>query len=198
MKMHNEGQNVRRINVRRITGLETLAGKSGATRDFPKFMNEVEASPEGSTVLLDWSDIEVATASYFTGTYIRLLRMTMTGDMDRYLILAGLNDTCLDELKLALELTGLVGLMTDCGKKEFIKNVRAFGKLEPAYVEALEAVQRTNGISASELYQQSARGKDRIGKTAWVNRLTNLHRLRLVRKQKSGRQFIFKPVNEGG
>jgi len=184
------------ISVKEITGLETLAGKSGAARDFPKFMAAVEASPDASTVLLDWSGIEVATASYFGGTYVRLLRMTMTGDLDRYLILTGLNETCLDELKLALELPGLVALLADCGKNATIKGIQTFGKLERAYIEAFVEVHRSKGISASELHQKHVRGHNGIGKTAWINRLSNLHRLRLVRKQKTGRQFVFTPVNE--
>lgn len=187
-----------RLSVREITGLEMLAGKSGAVRDFPKFLAAVEASPEGSTVLLDWSGVEVATASYFSGTYLRLLRMTMTGDLDRYLVLAGYNETCADELKLALELAGLVALKADCRKSGTIENVQPFGKLETAYLETFAAVQGTKGTSASELHRQNARRHSRIGKTAWINRLTYLHRLRLVRRQKTGRQFIFRPVEEEG
>lgn len=187
---------MKRINIKEITGLETLAGKSGAARDFPKFVAAVEASPLESTVLLDWSGIEVVTASYFGGTFVRLLRMTMTGDLDRYLILTGLNETCLDELKLALELPGLVALLADCGKKPTIRSIQAFGKLETAYVEAFAEVGRSKGISASELHRRHVRSQSGIGKTAWVNRLTNLHRLRLVRKQKRGRQFVFRPVSE--
>src|SRR5258708_2941626 len=89
-----------RINVRQITGLGTLIGKIGGTRDFPKFMEAVSASPEGSTVVFDWSGIEIATASYFGATVLPLLRMSITGGMDRYFMHVGLNQNCFDELKL--------------------------------------------------------------------------------------------------
>jgi len=187
---------MQRIKVREITGLDTLAGKSGGARDFPKFMAAVEDSPEGCTVLLDWSGVEIATASYFGATFVPLLRLTMTGDLDRYLVLTGLNQTCLDELKLALEVPGLVALLGDCSKNGTIKSVLLFGKLESVYIEAFAEVQRAKGVSASELHTRQDRSRNRIGKTGWINRLSSLHRLRLVRKQKIGRRFVFRSVNE--
>lgn len=187
---------MQRIKVRELTGLDTLAGKSGGARDFPKFVAAVEDSPEGCTVLLDWSGVEIATASYFGATFMPLLRMTMVGGLDRYLVLTGLNRTCLDELKLALEVPGLVALLGDCGKNGTVNSVQLFGKLEPVYVEAFAEVQKSKGVSASELHDRQIRSHSRIGVTGWINRLSNLHRLRLVRKQRIGRRFVYKPLNE--
>jgi hypothetical protein len=187
---------MKRIKVREITGSDTLAGKCGGSRDFLKLMAAVEDSPEGSTVILDWTGVEVATASYFGATFVRLLRMTMAGDMDRYLVLTGLNRTCLDELKLALELQGLVALLGDRGKNGAIESLQFFGTMEPAYVQTFAEVQKARGVSASELHKRQVPTHNPIGKTGWINRLSNLHRLRLVRKQKVGREFVFKPVNK--
>ncbi len=187
---------MKKIKVREITGLDTLAGKSGGLRDFPKFMAAVEDAPEGSTVILDWRGVEIATSSYLGATFVHLLKMTMAGDLDRYLVLTGLNRTCLDELKLALELPGLVALLGSVGKNGTIESLQIFGKLEPPYVQTFAEVQKANGVSASELHERPARTQIAIGKTGWINRLSNLHRLRLVRKQKIGREFVFKAVNK--
>lgn len=187
---------MKRIKVRDITGLNTLAGRSSGSRDFPKLLAAVEDSPEGSTVIVDWTGVEIATASYFGATFVRLLRMTMTGDVDRYVILRGLNPTCLDELKLALELPRLVALLGDVNDDGSIRSVRLVGSLESSYVEAFGEVQRLKAVSASELHKRQDRMRGPIGKTGWINRLSNLHKLRLVRKERVGREFLFKTVSE--
>jgi hypothetical protein len=184
------------INVRKITGSDTLAGKTGGLRDFPKFATAVDQTPEGSTVVLDWSGVEIATASYFGSTLVPMLRMAMAGDLDRYFVVAGLNRTCLDELKLVLEVQGLATLLGQVGKGGKAQGLQVLGKLDPAYAETLAAVQDAKSVSASNLYDGHSRvGGQRIGKTGWINRLSKLHHLRLVKKQKVGREFVFEAVS---
>jgi hypothetical protein len=183
------------IRVRDITGSNTLAGKSGGLRDFPKFVAAIEAVREASTVFLDWSDVELATASYFGATLVPLLRMTIAGDLDRYLIVGGLNQTCLDELKLVLEHLGLVVLLGDLSRKSAVRSVSVLGKLDTSYAEAFAAVQKAHGASAAELHARQGRTGTRIGRTGWIKRLTNLHRLRLVKKQRSGREYVFQSIS---
>jgi len=183
-----------RIKVREITGREILAGKSDGLRDFPKFMTAVEEMSAGDTVILDWTGIEIATASYFGATLISLLRMAIAGDLDRYFVVAGLNSTCLDELKLVLDLQSLVTLAGEW-RDGTLQGLTVLGKLDDAYSEALDAVQQVDAVSAAELHKSHQRSSP-IGKTGWINRLTNLHRLRLVRKQRIGREYVFQAVNK--
>jgi hypothetical protein len=178
-----------RISVRAVTEREILAGKSDGMRDFPKILDAVEQTLPGETVVLDWDGIEIATASYFGATLIALLRMAMAAELDRYFIVTNLNKTCLDELKLVLEFQGLVVLMGDW-KGGQVRRVRVLGTLESPYAATLEAVQKLVCASATELHK----GKDGgaiIGKTGWINRLSNLHRLRLIRKERVGREYKF-------
>jgi hypothetical protein len=186
-----------RINVRQITGLETLIGKIGGTRDFPKFMEAVAAAPEGSTLIFDWAAIEIATASYFGSTVLPLLRMSTTGDMDRYFLHVGLNENCLDELKLVVEYQNLVVLVGDAGRGDSIRNIRAVGKLELIYSETLAAIRASETASASTLHKGHPSNGTKIGKTGWANRLAYLFRLRLVKKQRVGRELMFQPIHGG-
>ncbi|SRR5258708_7181972 len=186
-----------RINVRQITGLGTLIGKIGGTRDFPKFMEAVSASPEGSTVVFDWSGIEIATASYFGATVLPLLRMSITGGMDRYFMHVGLNQNCFDELKLVVEYQNLVVLVGDPGRGDSIRNVRVIGKLEPVYSETLAAIRASQTASATTLHKGQPTKGSKIGKTGWANRLSYLFRLRLVKKQRVGRELVFQPIYGG-
>ena len=184
-----------RIEVKNLTGHDMLAGKSGGLRDLPKFMAAVEEALSGDTVVLDWSGIEIVTASYLGATFGTLLRMAMSGDLDRYFVMTGLNKAGLDELKLVIEVQKLIALVGDLHKDGSLHNVQSIGMLDPAYAETLQVVQKVKTASATNLYRRAPNSGTRIGKTAWINRLSNLHRLRLVRKQRVGRQYIFEAVS---
>ena len=184
-----------RIEVKTLTGLDTLAGKSGGLRDFPKFMAAIEETPSSDTIVLDWSGIEIVTASYLGATFGTLLRMAVSGDLDRYFVMTSLNKSGLDELKLVLEVQRQIALVGDLNKDGSLHNVHSIGVLDPAYAETLLAVQKVKTASAMNLYQHAPHTRTRIGKTAWINRLSNLHRMRLVRKQRIGREYVFEAVS---
>ena len=186
-----------RIDVQKLTGLDTLVGKTGGLRDFPKFMSAVAEVPDGSTVILDWSAVDLATSSYFASAVIPIIRMTLVGDLDRYFIFAGLSQTSLDELKLVVEHTGVVVFLGDLDRNGSPRNLRVLGKLESPYAETLAAIQAVESASASALHKQQHRSGTRIGKTGWVNRLSHLHRLRLIKKHKIGRELVFETVQKG-
>jgi hypothetical protein len=182
------------LRICEITGLNTLAGKIAGVRDWPKFLQTVEATPEGAVLVFDWADVELVTASYYSATFVRLLRMAMSGDLDRYFILINLNRTSVDELKLVLEFQGLVALIGKLGPSGNILEVEILGNLDSVYSEAYEAVRKSTQVSASQLYGLQRQASAGIGKTGWINRLANLHRLRLVKRQKIGREFVFEAI----
>ena len=195
MTIHFAATAMTRIRIRDVVAHDILAGKSNGLRDYPQLMSAVEETTDEETVVLDWSGVEIATASYFGATFVPLLRMAMAGQLDRYFVVTGLNKTCLDELKLVLELQGLVTLAGEW-KEGGVCNAEILGLLDPAYVETFEAVQRVEAASATELFKKHA-SRNRIGKTGWINRLSNLHRLRLLRKQRVGREYVFQALSKG-
>ncbi len=188
---------ITRLDARTLTGLDTLVGKTGGLRDFPKFMSAVAEVPDGSTIIVDWSAIDLVTSSYFGSAIIPIIRMTVIGDLDRYFIFAGMNQTSLDELKLVIEHTGLVVFLGDLDRNGSPRNLRVIGKLESPYAETLKAIQEAESASASGLHKQQHRTGTRIGKTGWINRLSHLHRLRLIKKHKVGRELVFETVQKG-
>jgi hypothetical protein len=184
-----------RLNVHKITDSTTLTGKLGGTRDFPKFMAAVMATPEGSTVVFDWSDIELATASYFGATILPLLKMSTAGHLDRYFVLAGVDENYIDELRLIIEFHDLAVMVGDIDRGGIVRNIRVVGKLESPYSETLQAITKSHRASASTLHKEQR--KSQIGKTGWANRLAYLSQLRLIKKQRVGRELVFQPVYPG-
>jgi hypothetical protein len=183
------GERMTRIAVREVTARDILAGKSDGLRDFPKLFDAVEQTPTGDTIVLDWEGVEIATASYFGATVVALLRMAMSTELNRYFIVANLNKTCLEELKLVLDFQGLVILAGEW-KGGHLKKLQVLGTLEAPYITTLEAVGKLESASATELHT-AQHGGAAIGKTGWINRLSHLHKLRLIRKERVGREYRF-------
>jgi len=188
--------NTVRLNARNIAGSDYLVGKIGGQRDLPKFMAAVSATPDASTIVLDWSGIEHASASYFGSAILPILRMTTNGDLDRYFIFTNVNQNSLDELRLVAEFLDFVVLLGDVDRENSVQNVRVVGKLESPYSETFEAISNAQTASATTLHKAQNKNM-KIGKTGWANRLAYLSELRLVRKQKVGREFVFQPVFGG-
>lgn len=185
------------IDIQKLTGFSTLVGKLGGIRDFPKFVEAASTAPEEGTVIFDWSAVEIATASYFGATVLSLLKMSAAGGMDRYFLNIGLNQNCLDELKLATEYLNLVLLIADSNEKHSLTNFRVLGKLEPVYSQTLAAIGASGSGSASSLYKGRTGKAAKIGKTGWANRLSHLFRLRLVKRHRVGRELVFQPIYGG-
>jgi hypothetical protein len=183
---------MRTIDVHKMTDSEMLIGRGGGRRDFPKFVEATFAALEGETVLWDWSGIRVATASYFAAAFVPVMKMLVSGGLDKYFVLHGLNINCEDELKFVLESEGLVTLVADEVKGGRVLSARPLGKLDSVHAETLNRVVRKPGISAKRLYAESiSKGRTKIGMTAWINRLVSLYRLRLIKRKRVGRQFTY-------
>jgi hypothetical protein len=184
--------NMLRINVKELTGSDTLIGKTDGQRDMPKFVSAVLQNDNDETLLWDWIGIEIATASYFATTVVPTLKMLISGELNKYFIFARMNKNCLDELKLVLEAEELVVMFAET-RGDNVQSVNLIGKLDPAYAATFAEVVHRKKVSAAELFRDfRSKNKVKIGKTAWANRLAGLSRLRLVRKEKIGRELVFR------
>ncbi len=189
---------IRRIDVKELTGLDTLIGKTDGQRCMPKFVSIALNNMNEETLLWDWTGVQIATASFFAATLIPLLKMTISGELKKYFVLTRMNKNCLDELILVLEAEELVVMLAEM-KGESIRSVELIGHINRVYADTFTEVINRKRASAAELFRDSKNtSKSRVGKTAWVNRLTDLNRLRLLKKEKVGREFVFQaPFLEG-
>ena len=184
---------MRSINVKELAGSDTLIGKTDGQRDMPKFLSAAFQNDSEETLLWDWSGVQIATASYFATTVVPMLKMLISGDLEKYFVFSRMNHNCLDELRLVLDAEELVIMLAET-KGERVQAVRLIGELDPVYADTFNEIVHRKRTSAAQLFQDfRPRTKIKIGKTAWANRLAMLSRLRLVRKEKIGKEFIFRP-----
>src|SRR5690348_10892251 len=179
MNSNEQPKSVTRIDVHTLTANDILAGKTAALHDLPKFMAAITAAPEKSTIILDWAHIQLVTSSYFAGTLIAILRLAIGGALDKYFINTGLNQSSTEELRLVLGVEKLAVLTGSLASDGSVRDVSILGLIDPVYAETFAVVTRPGRRTASELHAKSV-GRGRIGKTGWINRLSFLHRLRLI------------------
>jgi hypothetical protein len=182
---------MRSINVRELAGSDTLIGKTAGQRDMPKFVSVAFQNDIEETLFWDWGGVHIATASYFAATVVTILKTLISGELQKYFIFTRVNQNCLDELRLVLDAEELVVILAEL-KGNLVQSVRLIGKLDDVYADTFNEILHRRKTSAAELFEDvKPKNKVKIGKTAWANRLAALSRLRLVRKQKVGRELVF-------
>jgi hypothetical protein len=77
-------------------------------------------------------------------------------------------------------------------ERDSIEEAKLLGHLDPTLALTLKAVGQHDTITAPELHRAFPR--DKVTVTAWNNRLSDLHALRLVRRVRAGRAWEYEPV----
>jgi len=183
---------VKWVNVSKIVGETLLAGSKLGRKHLPLLVSAALTGGKGETVVWDWSGVELATSSYFASTMAPLLRMAMAGEMEMYPVFLGLNTQSLEELKIVLEAERMPVFLAKRKTGPEFGGVTVIGKLDEAYLDTLREVLRKKEVSTRSLIM-SDQNQRKVSQTAWINRLVRLNRLRLVRRKKIGREFVYKP-----
>jgi hypothetical protein len=179
---------MRTINLKAIAKTDELVGQALAKEHFPVLAAAGMSGAPGDTILWDWSSIDIVTASYVAGAVVPLIRQSGSGKSERYLIFAGLNKHCLEELEFVLKAEKVAVLVALSVKN--IQSATVIGYLDPVYGDTLAEILKRRSVSASVLHEaQGTNGT--IGLTGWIKRLTTLNELGLVRRRKVGREYIY-------
>lgn len=162
-------------------------------------------------VVLDFAGIEVVNASYLKATSLWLLRCGMLQveieEGRRNLgapailpalnvcpLVASLSSEVAEEFDTLLRSERLPFLEAVQWERESILKARCWGPLDHALQNALEALSREGTSTATELCEKYPQ-RPSIKPTAWNNRLAELYRLRLVRRDRAGRQWLYSPIS---
>jgi hypothetical protein len=155
-------------------------------------------------VLLDFNRVESVTASYTKATVVRLLRMsgavppgTATARPDGvpalpiYPVVMNVDGEVRAELDEVLTARKLCCLEATLVTPDHIQEANLIGAHDKVVVETLLTLQAAGTATASQLQAVSG---GTISTTGWSNRLYDLFNLRLVRRAKHDRQWIYEPL----
>jgi len=181
---------MRRINLRDALGSVQLLGRSMAAEHFPKLAALAFGGSGEETIMWDFADVELVTASYIGGTFVPLVRTVASGKLARYFVFANLNAHCEDEFSLVFgtEKLAAVSVQEKDGRRGGAFAI--LGHLDPAYRDTLAAVLANGRVSAAML-QRSKGSQAEVKRTTGIKRLTTLVSQGLLRRIKVGREYIY-------
>lgn len=147
-------------------------------------------------VVLDFANVEVATASFLREAIFGLKAHLRTLVTDLYPVLANLPSSLVDEIELLSGLLSSPCLM--CRIKEGrISDVDLVGNLDPKQEMTFKAVMELGRTDASELMKRYGDVEGTTRTTAWNNRLSALSKKGLIVASTRGRAKTYTAIFEG-
>ncbi|MFO0575489.1 MAG: hypothetical protein U1A78_15960 [Polyangia bacterium] len=164
------------------------------------------AAHSGELVILDFTGIEAATASFIKATVVRLLKLSQQAAdeapadekaaegplLNIYPCVHGLATEVREELSEVLVSQRLVCLEAMAWNPTQATAATLYGPLEVSLWNTLQKLTGTVGSTASQLHANHP--EENINVTAWNNRLADLFRLRLVRRVRQGRPWLYSSI----
>jgi len=168
--------------------------------------------PTGTLVLFDFKGIQSTNGSYIKGSafWVFLCGQLSTrhdaSDLvgsgstdpkpyDLYCAVANLSPEVEAEFNEFFGSRGLPFLIATRWNDEKVYSARLEGGIEPTLHKSLTYLVSMGKASAPEMHLRHPH--ENITVTAWNNRLSDLHALRLVRRVRNGRQWEYQPVTGG-
>jgi hypothetical protein len=167
-----------------------LAGRVYGESAFEKLIVPSLPLIDNQILILSFKGAELVTGSFLKATWLRL------EDSEENRVraaVAHLSDDLRTDFETFLRGSSLAALEALDWKASGIRLARVLGDLEPAALTTLQAILKRPGSTAPELHDEST--KD-VSATAWTNRLNELYRQGLARREKAGRAWRFFPTTE--
>ena len=176
--------------------------------DLRKQIKSRDVQP-GSLILLDFNGIEAINGSYIKASafWIYLcgqlsirndvpdlvgIRSTDPKPYDIYCSVANLSSDVETEFLEFFGSRNLPFLVATDWNNKGVRAARLEGRIEPTLLKSLSCLLAMNKASAPEMHARYP--EDKVTVTAWNNRLSDLHALRLVKRERSGRQWEYQPI----
>lgn len=178
-----------RIEVVKLLDETRFQGQPRGTRHFGRVCQALSGVAPGETVLLDFSGADVLTGSWISAMLLQLMRWGGSPEVELFFVLVGLTPEHIEELRYVSGHARVVFLIATDAKSP--SRVALVGQLDPGQRETLAAVVKIGEATGAALEREYPDTKA----TAWNNRLRDLYeRKRILKRQKQGREQIYRPV----
>jgi hypothetical protein len=184
------------IDMKKVAGTAILAGALNGKRALGKLVAmTVQEHFEPEPVFLEFSKVDVATASFLRESVLALRNIVRGQRSNFYPVIANANANIRDEL---FELVGgqrsdvlIACALSESGK---VSDVSLIGDLEPVQRRTFDLVRQVGETDAGELMRAHGATDRPTRTTAWNNRLTSLTYLGLLVEVSQGRTKRYKPL----
>ena len=179
------------IPVATLARSADLAGAADGVAWFQVARVRLDTAERGLHAI-DFAGIRLATVSWLREGVLALMKYAAAMRPDIVFIVANLGDLVREELAVALEATGTVGVAADLASDNRVRNPVLMGRLDPALNETLRAVRGQKEFDASFV----SRALPHVGLSAANNRLAALQTRGILKSERRGRTRVYHPVLE--
>lgn len=187
-----------KIDLLEVCGSPVLAGALNGRTALGRLL-EATATEAGAPepVFLDFSGIEVATASFLRESVLTFRDIVRGRHSHYYPIVANPDELVQDELIELLKPRGGVLMTCILADDGTVTNPVPLGELDPKQRMTFDLVLQRGETDAGALMREFGESERVKHTTAWNNRLASLAALGLVIEQSQGRAKRYRPLFEG-
>jgi hypothetical protein len=180
--------------------IQTLVGNlphilSGSAAGRKLLATLIDATPPGNApekLFLDFTGIEVATASFLRESVIGFRDFTRSSRQNIYPIVTNAAPVVLEELELFVKARGDVLWCCSLNTQGEVSEHRILGDLDPVQHKTFAMVNTMGAATAPDLATRFT--DETIGPTAWNNRLSGLVAKGLLVEMRQGKVKVFRPL----
>jgi hypothetical protein len=187
-----------RIRLEEIGKSTVLAGALNGKTTLGRLMEATVTEPgDPEPVFLDFSGVEVATASFLRESVLAFRDIVRRRRSAFYPVIANANEAVRDELMELLRPRGDVLMACTLGDGGAVMEPTLLGDLDPKQRVTFDLVREHGETDAGELMREYGKSEGLRHATAWNNRLASLAALGLVVELSEGRAKRYRPLFEG-
>lgn len=176
------------------TGSATLAGSAMGRQMLAQLIAKTKPVAEPTLAFLDFAEVDIATGSFLREAVMGFRDFCRNAAGMIYPVVANANPTIEEEL--ATYLRGRNDAIWACALSAdgAANDPHILGELDAGQLSTIHLIAQHHPISAPELAK--LRPDDKIGTTAWNNRLATLSAKGMLKEVRHGKTKLFSPVME--
>lgn len=173
-----------------------LTGSLAGRKVLSDLIAAIQPAAETEIVFLDFTDINVATSSFLRECVVGFRDFARSGSSNLYPVVTNASPAVAEELEFFARQRGDVFWSCQRNAEGHLSNISLVGELEPVLRITFDHIKRLGAATAPQLAALS--DDEKIGPTAWNNRLSSLAAKGLVIERRVGKTKSFAPLLEVG
>lgn len=187
-----------RIDMQTVGGNTILAGALNGKTTFSRLVDRTACEPPApAPVFLDFSGVEVATASFLRESILAFRDLVRGRRSTFYPVITNANDAVRDELIELMRTRGDVLMACALDTRGKVTATGLIGDLDPKQRITFDLVRERGETDAGELMRAYGESEGLKHATAWNNRLAALAARGLLMEVSQGRAKRYRHIFEG-